>query len=524
MNTLLRIEAVNLRYVIDDTEDLSTRRGGSFMLLQVVKELSEAFKNDIAPISQGASIGLFSVQKEAGLLEKVKTFLTDKTKLYHHATFAVDLVKDANFRMAVEKALAANRWQQMNHLNFAANWNEAGEPCVLDEIRPGTDKGHLPGEDGKTKNVSASVKARRDAGKELRQTVYKQILGAEAQLPDFTDDTRSLSTFKPGNEKIPPEYPEVPPNLNGKMAVFYADGNNFGKIQQACQTPEALKQWDEAIREKRKKLLEGLLQWLQENSRAQNGYQLRFETLLWGGDEMLFLLPAWLGLVFAEKFFELTKDWQYNNQPLKHAAGLVFAKHSTPISQLQKLAKELAENGKDSEDLKKQNTVSWVVLESFDNTGNQIKNFWTRNGIPEDGWGKLLLTEGRLAKLRAIEPSKEALPRSALVRVLRTLARGKSLDENEKKLIQRSYQSAEESLQPEHKAVLEKIWADFAPQTQWGASVLESKKENPEETARNWAQEQAIPWTALLELWDYILPTDFSQSTPCTQETIEVNA
>ena len=126
MNTLLRIEAVNLAFVIDDTEDLSTRRGGSAMLLSAVNQLEERFAQQLQPISTGASVGLFALQPAAGdeqqLLAEVRQFLQNKAEPHAHATFAVDLVQDADFRITSEKAVAANRWRQMRELNFATAW------------------------------------------------------------------------------------------------------------------------------------------------------------------------------------------------------------------------------------------------------------------------------------------------------------------------------------------------------------------------------------------------------------------
>jgi hypothetical protein len=519
MSTLLRIEAINLAFVIDDTEDLSTRRGGSYMLLDAVNQLKNHFSDRLKAISTGASVGLFELLPAAGdgrqLRDEVRQFLQASEKPYAHATFTVDLVQDDDFRTASEKAVAANRWRQMHELNFSTAWGESSEVCGIDEIRPGIEKIHLP--DNKTVMVSASVHARREAGRDLRQDIYRDILDESLSL-QFTDDTKSLSTFQTS------AFPEIPANLNGKMAVFYADGNGFGRIQRDCQDAAALKKWDKDIRDKRKKLLKALLElkkwdkdirdkrkkllkalldWLEQTpwARTDTG-ELRFETLLWGGDELLFLLPAWLGLQFAEQFFALTADWAYGAEKLTHACGLVFAKHSTPISQLQTLAKQLAEHGK-TETRKEQNSLSWVVLESFDHTGDQIDKFWERNGIPENGWDRLLLTAERLADLRAMEPLKEALPRSALVRALRSIATGQQADEY--KLLQGTYRSTEQSLTQEQQAALARLWQAF--DSQWQSQLPAKDKTGPEaQELSEWAAKEAVPWTALLELWDYLLP------------------
>lgn len=510
MNTLLRIEAINLAFVIDDTEDLSTRRGGSTVLLEAIRHIERKFSSQLEPISTGASVGLFALKSSKSdelannaannaqqLLANVRAALKAPDKPYAHATFAVDLVFDANFHLAAEKAVTANRWRQMRELNFVTTWGSAKNVCHLDEIRPGTDKY------GDPKPLSASVSARRQAGKKLRQALYQNIL-EQPVATDFTDNTQALSSFASGS--FPPS-PTIPPNLNGKMAVFYADGNRFGRIQRDCKNADALKAWDADIKQKRQTLLRELLAWLQQTPWAKTeDNELRFETLLWGGDELLFLLPAWLGLEFAEKFFALTADWEYQGSPLTHASGMVLAKHSSPISQLQKLAKHLAEHGK-TESRKSQNTLAWVVLESFDHAGDQIEHFWVRNGIAQNGWDKLLLDNKRLEILRTIPALKEALPRSAMVRALRTLASGHQIEERE--LLQNTYRSTEQALTPEQRETLQSLWQAFG--ATWSSELPTG------DDLASWAQSQAVPWSALIELWDYLLPAAPISATPLEQ-------
>lgn len=508
MNTLLRIEAVNLAFVIDDSEDLSTRRGGSTLLISAVDTVKRQFSDLIEPISTGASVGLFALKSNAGnaqqVLSEVRQFLQNKAEPYAHATFAVDLVQDNDFRIASEKAVCANRWRQMSELNFTTLWGDASQVCETDEIRPGTETIRLP--DNKTALVSASVHARRRAGRELRQSLYSRILGENLPL-QFTNETQSLSTF----QVTDPDFQHIPANLNGKMAIFYADGNRFGHYQRKCRNAAELHDWDNNIKQKRQCLLRELLAWLEQSSWARtDADELRFETLLWGGDELLFLMPAWLGLEFSERFFALTADWTYGGDQLSHAAGLVFAKHSTPISQLQKLAKQLAEHGK-TETRKGENTLSWVVLESFDHTGDSMENFWARNGIADQGWDKLLLTADRLVTLRATEALKDALPRSAMVRALRILATG--CPSAERKLLQSTYRSTEQSLTKEQLDTLARLWALF------GASWSNQLPEDASLSA--WAAAEAVPWTALLELWDYLLPNaPVLKSMTIEQETV----
>lgn len=482
MTELIRIEAVNLRHTIDDTENLSTRRGGGYMLLEAIRGVEKKFADSLEPISTGASIGLFAVKsgkdREATRTAVSRYLREGGQREWQHATFVIDAVANDDFRVGVEQAVSKNRWQQIQTLSFANKWGDSGEICEIDQVRPAASL-----RKDKEKATSLSVDARSRAGRGLRQGFYARELGEKTHL-DFTDDTESLGSFDSAQEA----YASIPANLNGKMAVFYADGNGFGAIQRDCLKPEALRQWDTYLKDRRRRLLGELLGWLSNlpSAKTEDG-ELRFETLLWGGDEMLFLLPAWLGLEFAQKFFAFTADWNYGGKPLKHAAGLVMAKHSAPISQLQKLAKKLAENGKAD---KKINSLSWIVLESFDHAGDEMDDYWQRAGIAADGWQKLLLTPEKIAALRAVAPLKDLLPRSAMVRVLRSLAAGKG--EEELPLLQNSYESAHAAVDDAQRADLEALWQAFG--LTW--------QRKPETVPAD----DAIAWTALLELWDYLTP------------------
>ncbi|MFA6203147.1 MAG: hypothetical protein WC710_08145 [Gallionella sp.] len=481
MIKLLRLEAVNLRYSIDDTEDLSTRRGGGYMLLQAVRDVQAKFKNRLDPISTGASIGLFEVKDSSMNLEQeVNNYLL---KEYPHATFVVNMAEHDDFKHAVEASVAKNRWQQMQTLSFSSCWGQSDKVCGTDEFRPATSK-----DEHKGTPISLSVAMRRKDGRDLRQSFYHTELGTSdsVNLPEFTDETETLSKF--GNRQ---EFSAIPPNLNGKMAVFYADGNSFGLHQRGCADVPALVKWDTDLKGKRRKLLKDLLDWLDTQPLARNADgKLRFETLLWGGDEMRFLLPAWLGLAFVKKFFELTRDWTYNDEKLTHATGLVFAKHSAPISQLQSLVDKLADHGKESD--KSQNTLSWIVLETFDHAGDNMKDFWQRNGIQADGWKKLLLNEEKITLLLdSIAPVKAKLPRSAMVRVLRSMAANKVADEFS--LLRRGYQSTDAAMEPQERENFAVLWKSLCDM-EWDSS--------PEMIPA----EHAIAWTIIIELWDYLLP------------------
>ena len=205
---------------------------------------------------------------------------------------------------------------------------------------------------------------------------------------------------------------------------------------------------------------------------------------------MLFVLPAWLGLEFARRFFALSTHWAHNEQTLTHAAGLVFAHRGAPIRHLQHLAKDLAQRAKDDND-KDRNTLAWLVLESFDLPHDDTDNHWQFSGIEGDGWRALRLSAAHLDTLATIEPLKRLLPRSALVRSLRSLATNRGSADLE--LLQNSYASTYEALDEAGRVLLSEFWKAFG-------ATWETHPSAP-------PTPDAAPLTTLLNLWDYLLPT-----------------
>jgi hypothetical protein len=290
-NNILRIDAVNLANIIGDTEDISVRRGGSYMLLQAIRDIEDTFADDIEPISTGASVGLFHLKKQEpdDLRGRLLQFLQSH-KNYRHATFMVDIVSDDQFHRGVERAVAANRWQQMSSLSFATGWGgetllpaPSNPICGIDRVRPAVTERKYK---RRVTCMSQASKDRADFGRDLRQAFYRIELGkyaetiGQAGIERFTDNLEQLSSF----DESANSYKKLPSALNRKVAVFYADGNAFGKIQQRCSSASALRQWDDFIKNKRSELLAELLKFMISTPWGKSDSQaIRIQTLLWGG-------------------------------------------------------------------------------------------------------------------------------------------------------------------------------------------------------------------------------------------------
>ncbi len=483
--TLLRIEAMNIHYVNEDTDNLSVRRGGGLMLLYAVDAITGTLitKNgQLKVISSGASIGLYQVldpDLAESTAKDVRKFLYN-TPPYHHATFVVDIATDEDFRKTLEKVIAANRWQHMQSLSFSLVGLDiaATGACKVDGLRPHVVNKKIKGEENTP--IGRSVNERRNYGIQQRQAFYQQRILDNEPWNDggFTDDFHELAadpTHQYGQ-------------LGDKIAVFYADGNSFGKRQKGL-SPDELRLWDDTIKKQRRIFLAQFLSKVRsEKDWITTDGGVRIETLMWGGDDLLFVVPAWGGLEFVRAFFAAAKKWSFPENSthahdlLTHAAGLVFCHCTAPIGRITKLVKSLAETCKNTPDGRSRNLLAWVALESFDHAGMDLDAYLKRRYGDTVTWRDLVLTPDRIdALLAALTPeAKLILPRSALIRALRLLIQGK-LDHP---LLARSYSNVRDA----DSDVATAVWKALAT------------TDFPGEPAA-----AHIPvWVTLLELWDYV--------------------
>ena len=157
-----------------------------------------------------------------------------------------------------------------------------------------------------------------------------------------------------------------------------------------------------------------------------SGKGTRFETLLWGGDEVMFVMPARLGWRFATFFFDQMKDLNLDkakdeNQesifnssvPLTHAAALVFCQHHAPIHRIKHLAKDqMAEFAKAAD--RTRDSLMTVALESFDHLGADYQHAMNQRYkeavLPRD---MILVGDGELTtRLREIATHADKLRNS----------------------------------------------------------------------------------------------------------------
>lgn len=401
---LIRIAAVNLDQFVFDTEDLSTIRGGGVLLLEWPEKLKGEDELTQKPaelaalsqedwkviteakkrwefITEGASSALIKTTLDPAIARECLRAAFDAWfrchATYRYATFGVDVVPAGkNFYDDYQQLIAANRWRQQRESSvpLTSRKCDASTFCAIDAIRPAEKSIKA---EAKDLMVCASVAIRREKGKKSRK---------ELDIPEKPDITGGHEDFLDTHldfNLLTQDAPKNCPRLEHKMAVIYADGNKFTAIENAAARAgsESLTEWDKDIRRKRRQLLNGLSARLQDDckwySETEGSKKYRFQTLLWGGDEHIWLVPAWCLRDIVAYFFESTHTWRWQDQRMTHAMSIVLCTADSPIRGVVDLARKLAEAAKHARRRQREiggqttmrDAIAYQVLTSFDQLG-----------------------------------------------------------------------------------------------------------------------------------------------------------
>lgn len=499
---LINVEGINIYSSVYDTEQLSVIRGSSFLLKTAIEHIAEKFNGEIEAISTGASSGLFTVKnpllvESDKLVNEISNELNTKEP-YCFFTFVVTKSSHDNFQVAKETLIAKQRFLQLSTLTLAPDPIVANnsQVCAVQGNRVGTQENILPGNQSQVKTyskISRSVKLRFENGRDNRFKFYKKELETEDQNIglDLTGlkFTTDIQTLADSNNH---------PKLKDKIAVLYLDGNGFSSIQhRKIHSIRQQQKFDKHIQKLRKNFLGHLLKELNKTTESSLCFpnaktekdELRLETLLWGGDEMLFIVPAWMGFDLLYTFYNLSADWKYEDEPLTHAGGLVFCSSKTPISKVRSLAQQLADEIKDKDYGRHGNYFDYLVLESIDYpVERSMQDFFhkqygelasKRHGLtPVEDWHS---ESGLKARLKKIITN---LPKRQVYRLANQSAKSSS-ETNLNDLQKRFETLIGTSAYKELAKLLEELFQPPAGQKSDLAS---------------WQ------WMHLVELWDYLTP------------------
>jgi hypothetical protein len=495
---------------IFDTQDLSTIRGGGLLLLDAPDRLVHSFPQ-LRPVATGASVGLFRFEPDEGkapgqLRNEVLDFLRSDNEL-GHATFVADVLpvpQDPNrFSELREKLRAMNRWQQMRRPSVVvpqAGSGGATGPCPIDGVRPATTT--VPHPSPRVATASASVAARREHGRKMKRAFYRRELGASSDPPGFDvsgEATWTLHELTQRGDARAGSSAEGDPraHLEGKMAVLYLDGNGFGEIgAETCQTEAAQGCWSSTIKENHREVLRALWDRMQAEpewrvrvpgGRGGDVHELyRIETLLWGGDELILVVPAWKGWETLSLFYEHAAQWSWRSPdaeaeaepiPLTYSAGLVFCHHKAPIHRIKGLAQQLADAAKSGPAGAPGNRFAYQVLESFDHLGEDFEAERRRQCPPGYAPADLCVDGENMEQIRdCFEALKNGLARGQVYRVVHALqAAGSPDDDSVKRAVDRARSMARDDATRKQLDALPRLVAN-----------------------------EPVPWLHLAELWDYV--------------------
>lgn len=231
--------------------------------------------------------------------------------------------------------------------------------------------------------VSPGTKAKRDFGRDSRQRFYRRQIGNRTadDLLGGVGQPNSLGFTNHFDQLVdnPPPLSEMAISPQNKIAVVYADGNGFTGIRRRVSSRTFAGQ----LAPFRRRLLSSVLEWYSSNQDDERfvvietkgdmrGHKaLRLETLLWGGDELIFVMPSWLAFAFVQGFLNVTRNWivedkklENGEQRLTHAIGVAIADRKTPIRQLTAVAREAADLVKEA-DLGAVDSVTFEIFESL---------------------------------------------------------------------------------------------------------------------------------------------------------------
>jgi hypothetical protein len=442
---LIKVESLNIYDFVYAAQDLSAIRGASLSLLEMPKRLKAWLKEkypSVQEITSGASNATFSIEDNCvdpeEIERQVQKWLNSDCP---YATVGAACAKlGAKYFDTEEALLAKIRNKQMKSFSFAGLvCEEAASVCSFDRVRPATT--HKINRGTESYVVSKEVYDLHKYGLDRKQKFLHEHAGLGGVPYTYTWDLDKLAT----NENAG--------TLNRKMAIFYADGNNFGSLlrealstQDSTAQQQGIKTFDDVLQGKRKEFLKQLLESATSSRWQTTTGERRIELLLWGGDELMIVVPAWCGWEVAELFASVMNgvSVRIGNRmiPLKHAMSLVFSHYKAPIHALAKLASQLAndeaKNGKttDAQPGRATNRLSYLVLESFDHIGEDLKRFRMLLCPDEDARKGLVLSaeDGNLKTIRETMATFKGteFPRRKVYEAVLGLSHGTKWDELKK--------------------------------------------------------------------------------------------
>ncbi|MEN2976323.1 hypothetical protein P7L78_03345 (plasmid) [Tistrella bauzanensis] len=372
---VLRLEGVNFADTIYDTQNLSVIRGSGLALLDAADWLACRARDEFTSLTlkhQGASQAVFTFDADDDAAAEARRNAVEQwmrqapaPSPLRYLSVMVDIARiDGDDIDAAEHvATACNRARQMQtwSLPLPAFNPEINLVDGLNRVLPADSGKMFAYGDGPERPAAVSVEVRRQFGISQRHRFYGDQIGSGALAGHNVVTTTQHMVDQPPNG--------LPQPAQNKIAIIYADGNKFGTIRDELATSgsahDAAGRMSRELQDLRKSLLSAVMSWfkaraadeailpyvvhMETDAREKNGAaepQYRFETLMWGGDEFAWIVPAWLALPLAQLVFEVSADWKIGGHALTHAMGIAICDRKASVRQARSIAEALANGAK----------------------------------------------------------------------------------------------------------------------------------------------------------------------------------
>jgi hypothetical protein len=265
-------------------------------------------------------------------------------------------------------------------------------------------------------------------GREMRDSLYATVLPSDPQQQRILAVTQRFDQIvqspapagidHPGGDEV---FRSALGRLSGKLAIIYLDGNSFGTIAGAYErSMDGHSQIDRSLHACRESLMAGLLEsyahWQGLNPsavvcRSRGSDLTRLETTLWGGDEVRWVVPAWLALPLVATFAASVREFKApphpqearGGPPLTYSMSLCLCHYKAHIHRIHDIGASLADSVKEhpqvgmlvdeirnwaksstaedmswtssrsAEETQKANRFAYHVFESFDHVGANLE-------------------------------------------------------------------------------------------------------------------------------------------------------
>ena len=358
MAEYLFAEGVNIYATLFDTNDLATVRGSS----QTLEELAGTLHAELGGtlIDQGASRALIrfdDINPRRGAA--VSDFLEQSPWCHFTIVHGTGDTPDAAERAA--------RLAQIRGWSVPLSVRNDGEvPDVLNQTHAATETERFPtdtpGKPYEDRPISASVKVRRKKGQTIRPHLYRDGKHPSGMAPPKSLEDLVLTG---GQTRMV---------TDRKIAVVCADGIGGGALREGFGLHDAGRiDYMNRIAGFRDRLARRIEAFLGEHHRfhMEGSHRVRpmLDELVWGGDDMTFVLPAEDLLPFLQVFFEETDrhDPDTFAAGFPHRAGCIVASYKTPIRLMRALASQAegaVKEGLAAKGIAPQSTFTIDVFES----------------------------------------------------------------------------------------------------------------------------------------------------------------